>query len=93
MAVFLARAMAGGQALPISGSIPGFGEFDCRAGGVSVFSDVPPEDAACTHVHFVAAEGVTAGCGQGAYCPTAAVGRDQMAVFLTKAFDLVLYGP
>ncbi len=38
-------------------------------------------------------EGVTAGCGVNVYCPSAATKRGQMAVFLTKAFQLALYGP
>jgi hypothetical protein len=31
-------------------------------------------------------EGITSGCGDGIYCPTDHVSRDQMAVFLSKAF-------
>jgi hypothetical protein len=93
MAVFLAKAMADGEAVPASGTVPGVGDFDCREGGASVFTDVPPEDPACRFVHYMAAEGVTAGCGPGIYCPANAVSRDQMAVFVTKAFDLALYGP
>jgi hypothetical protein len=34
------------------------------------------------------AEGVTAGCGGGNYCPEDPNTRGQMAVFLTKAFHL-----
>jgi hypothetical protein len=34
-----------------------------------------------------------AGCGGGNYCPTAAVTREQMAVFLGGTFGLTLYGP
>jgi hypothetical protein len=36
---------------------------------------------------------VTAGCGPGIFCPTTAVTRGQMAVFLVTAFGLELYGP
>ena len=38
---------------------------------------------------------ITAGCGTSPllYCPTAPNTRQQMAVFLTKTFSLVLYGP
>jgi hypothetical protein len=39
------------------------------------------------------AEGVTAGCGNGDYCPQLPVSRSQMAVFLVKMFGLQLYGP
>ncbi|MEW6336907.1 MAG: hypothetical protein ACOY3Y_01355, partial [Acidobacteriota bacterium] len=45
----------------------------------------------CRFVHFLAAKGITSGCGGGNYCPTSPLGRDQMAVFLTKAFDLALW--
>jgi len=34
---------------------------------------------------------VTAGCGSGNYCPTHNLARDQMAVFLVKAFGLTLF--
>jgi len=36
----------------------------------------------------LAAEGITAGCGGGDYCPDAEVTRDQMAVFLVRTFGL-----
>jgi hypothetical protein len=35
---------------------------------------------------------VVSGCGGGNYCPTAAVSRAQMAVFLAVTFSLTLYG-
>jgi len=38
----------------------------------------------------LAAEGITGGCSvtPSLYCPTTAVSRDQMAVFLVRAFGL-----
>jgi hypothetical protein len=36
---------------------------------------------------------VTAGCGANKYCPSQPDERGQMAVFLTKTFSLLLYGP
>ncbi len=60
----------------------------------TVFLDVP-----CTGGPFdpwieaLANLGVTGGCGGGNYCPNNPNTRGQMAVFLTKTFDLVLYGP
>jgi uncharacterized repeat protein (TIGR01451 family) len=92
MAVFLAKAMTGGT-VPTSGTVPGKGNYDCVPGGLSVFDDVPPEDGGCPHVHHIAAEAVTAGCSPTSYCPADAVTREQMAVFITKGFDLTLYGP
>jgi hypothetical protein len=93
MAVFLTKAMLGpGVPPPVSGTANGQ-PFSCTSGGVSLFTDVPPTDAACPHVHYIYDQEVTAGCGTGTYCPSNAVSRWQMAVFLAKAFDLLLYGP
>ncbi len=92
MAEFLARALVG-SAIPPSGTVPGMGPYQCGAGGFSVFLDVPAADQACPHIHYIAAQRITVGCGGGNYCPDQSVGRDQMAVFLTKAFSLTLYGP
>ena len=39
-------------------------------------------------IEQLAAEGVTAACGIGNYCPGSPTTRGQMAVFLTKAFQL-----
>jgi hypothetical protein len=58
-----------------------------------VFGDVAPEDAGCPFIHYIAAQGVTAGCGGGNYCPASPLTRAQMAVFLSNGFDLTLYGP
>jgi hypothetical protein len=60
---------------------------------VGIFADVPVGNAFARWVEALYAEGVTAGCGGGLYCPSSATRRGQMAVFLTKAFDLALYGP
>ncbi len=38
-------------------------------------------------IHWLLYAGITAGCGDGRYCPTAAVTREQMAMFLVRAFD------
>ncbi|HEX7224781.1 MAG TPA: S8 family serine peptidase [Candidatus Limnocylindria bacterium] len=39
-------------------------------------------------INRIAEAGITSGCGDGKYCPTASVKRDQMASFLVRAFDL-----
>jgi len=49
------------------------------------FLDVPPADGFHDFVNTVARNGITAGCGQGNYCPASPVNRAQMAVFLLKA--------
>ena len=94
-AVFLAVALAGSNAaVPVSGTVPGVGSYDCSPGGTSLFpNDVPPTDGGCRHVHYIYAQGLTAGCAEGSFCPTTALTRDQMAVFLSKGFHLSSYGP
>jgi hypothetical protein len=79
MAVFLLKAKHGSAYVPPPAT--------------GVFLDVPPQDAFAPWIERLAAEGVTAGCGGGYYCPGNAVTRGQMAVFLTKTFGLRLYGP
>ena len=37
-------------------------------------------------IHWLLYEGITVGCGNGRFCPTAAVTREQMAIFLVRAF-------
>jgi hypothetical protein len=49
------------------------------------FLDVPPEDAFHDFVDTIARDRITAGCGNGEYCPGARNTRAQMAVFLLKA--------
>ena len=92
--VFLAKSMAGAY-VPTSGTVPGKGSYNCApSGGTSVFLDVPANDPACAFIHYLAATGVTAGCSTGNYyCPTYNLNRDQMAVFVSKAFGYSLYGP
>ena len=73
MAAFLVRAVEG--------------EPDanyCDAG--SPFSDVSPGSVFCKYIKRLSELGVTKGCGGGNYCPRATVKRDQMAVFLARAF-------
>jgi hypothetical protein len=63
----------------------------CVAGG-EMFADVPASSPYCRWIEELARRGVVTGCGGGAYCPTAAVSREQMSVFLSVTFSLVLYG-
>ena len=89
MAIFIAKGLAGsGEYVPTTGSIPGlvFGSnYNCAPGGNSLFVDVAPTDSFCRHVHYLAAQNVTLGCGNFRYCPTPAITRDAMASFLAKA--------
>ena len=60
--------------------------------GTPLFADVPATSAFCKWIEELARRNVVTGCGGGNYCPTAAVTREQMSVFLTVTFGLVLYG-
>ncbi|HEX4439369.1 MAG TPA: S8 family serine peptidase [Thermoanaerobaculia bacterium] len=53
-----------------------------------VFADVACPGPFTDWIERLSAEGVTAGCGGGNYCPDAPNTRGQMAVFLTKTFAL-----
>ena len=55
---------------------------------VGIFTDVPCGGAFSAWIEELFAEGVTAGCADGLYCPTSPNTRGQMAVFLAKAFGL-----
>ena len=90
MAVFLSAATTDPDTIPASGTIPGKGDFECGAGGQSVFDDVPPEDPGCRFIHHMAVEGITAGCSDTSYCPRSSLTRAEMAVFMETAFDLGL---
>ncbi len=57
----------------------------------TVFSDVPAGHWAGAYIEALASEGITGGCGAGAYCPGSPVSRAEMAVFLTSTFGMRLY--
>jgi len=76
MAVFVARAMVGGDA-----NVP-------PGPGTAFFPDVPTSHWAFKYVEYIRGEGVTGGYPDGTYRPALAVTRDQMAVYVQRAFDL-----
>lgn len=49
------------------------------------FTDVPNTDFAFVFVQRLAEDGITTGCGTGLYCPSQAVTRAQMAIFIIRA--------
>jgi hypothetical protein len=57
------------------------------------FLDVPPSHVFHNHVNTLARNEVTAGCGNGNYCPNASVTREQMAVFLLASKEGPGYAP
>ena len=59
----------------------------------SGFGDVPVDYWSGAWIKQLAAEGTTAGCGNGNYCPEAPVTRAQMAVFLLRSKHGAAYTP
>ncbi|HKD19159.1 MAG TPA: S-layer homology domain-containing protein, partial [Thermoanaerobaculia bacterium] len=79
MAVFLLRAEHGKGYLPPA----------CQG----VFPDVPCPSQFADWIEELAAEGITAGCGDSGYCPDSPVTRAQMAVFLLRTKHGAGYAP
>ena len=79
MAVFLLKSEHGSAYTP--------------PGCTGIFGDVPCPSTFAAWVEQLAAEGITAGCGGGNFCPNDPNIRGQMAVFLVKIFGIQLYGP
>jgi hypothetical protein len=59
----------------------------------NLFLDVPETSPFCRWIEELANRGVVGGCGGGNYCPTGPVTREQMGVFISLTFGLILYGP
>jgi S-layer family protein len=74
MAIFLLRSKHGASYAPPD------------VGGSTGFSDVSTSYWAAAWIKQLVAEGITAGCGTGIYCPEFLVTRAQMAVFLVRTF-------
>ena len=58
-----------------------------------IFTDVACSSLFGDWIEELYTESITTGCGTGIYCPNEPNTRGQMAVFLTKTFGLLLYGP
>jgi len=76
MAVFIARALVGGES-----SVP-------TGPSTASFPDVPTDFWAFRHIEYILSQGVTGGYPDGDYHPEYDCTRDQMAVFVQRAFDL-----
>jgi hypothetical protein len=93
MAIFIARALAGGGAhIPTSGTANGK-VYNCAAGGLSAFDDVLPTDIFCKHAHYLATQKVILGCTPTSFCPTLDVLRQDMAAFVAKGIVAPTGGP
>lgn len=77
MAVFIARAMAGGDS-----AVP---DLPCVE---PIFPDVPCEFWARKHIEYARLHRVVRGYSDGCYHPEATCTRDQMAVYVSNAFEL-----
>jgi hypothetical protein len=87
MAIFVARGMAGGDANVPTGP------------PVATFDDVPTDAVSYPYVEYCAAHEVVKGYSPTVYGPTQAVRRDQMTIFVWRAFirptgtPVVIAGP
>jgi glucose/arabinose dehydrogenase len=81
MAVFLLKASQGAAYTPQACTGTVFNDVFCTGGAFDPW------------IEDLAGRGITGGCGGGAYCPTAAVNRAQMAVFLLKTSQAPGYMP
>ena len=77
MAVFIARAVAGGDANVPAGP------------AVATFNDVPTTHWAYRYVEYCFANGLVLGYDPYTYAPNVTVTRDQMAVFIARALPLL----
>ena len=57
------------------------------------FLDVPVSSPFCRWIRELTQMGITAGCGNGNYCPESDVTREQMAAFLATRFQLTTTTP
>jgi hypothetical protein len=60
---------------------------------VPPFNDVPIGNPFCRYIAELSRRGIVGGCGGGNYCPAGLVTRQEMGVFISGTFGLVLYGP
>ena len=80
MAVFLLKARFGVCYTPPPCTVP-------------AFPDVPCTSLFAPWINELVVQGITGGCAGGNFCPTNPVNRQQMAVFLLKAFEGSGYTP
>lgn len=77
LAIYIARALTGGDSnVPTGPATP-------------TFPDVAPTNIAYDHIEYCYDQGVVRGFPDGTYQPTMVVTRDQMAVYIARAFGYV----
>ena len=91
IAAFVARTALGSDAaVPAAGNVPGLGAYACRAGGVSLFTDVSPTSGFCRQIHWLAAGGRTFSCADeqatyaSTWCPASPLTRGAFAAVLAR---------
>jgi hypothetical protein len=62
----------------------GYRPPDC---GTPIFNDVPASSGFCRYVEELVRRGVVNGCGNGNYCPSNPVTREQLCVFVLRTLD------
>jgi DNA-binding beta-propeller fold protein YncE len=80
MAVYIARALVAPEG---EAALAEYTPADPRD-----FPDVPSDHCACTHIEYCVENGVVQGYEDGCYHPEIVVTRDQMAVYMCRAFGL-----
>ncbi len=72
---------------------PGQGAVELTGVPSRGFSDVGSDHWAYDYISYCQAEGIVQGYPDGSYRPAVEVTRDQMAVYVARAFDLSLEWP
>jgi len=72
---------------------PDTGSATLRRGWLEDFVDVPSSNPFHDDIVTIALNGITAGCGDGGYCPDSPVSRAQVAVLLLRAEHGFEYAP
>jgi hypothetical protein len=71
----------------------GAGYAPAACGRPNIFADVLETSPFCRWIEELARRGIVAGCGDGNFCPSAAVTREQMAVLVLRTLDPSLDPP
>jgi len=61
--------------------------------GSRLRTDVPVSSVYCRWIKELVNRGITAGCGNGNFCPDTSVTRGSMSVFLATTFQLIVPAP
>jgi hypothetical protein len=67
------------------------GGWKLHAQPAQIFQDVPPSSQYYPYIQEIAQLGITVGCSDNPplYCPTAPITREEAAVFIARAYNLL----